>query len=346
MRRWCPAVLVLSIGCGGTTADESSDAATDGAPGDAAVDTSVTDTGAADAQDGGGDSGSTDSGSPDSGSPDVGPDVPLTGCITDKSAGTHVFKCAGVTYDVTIPAACTTKACGLVLDVHGATMTGRMEDANTQMRALGDKYGYVVIQPTAPGSAPTTSWTPGIDDDKVHSVLVEAIAVLGVDAKRVHMTGFSQGGMMTSRFLCRFAELFASVAPAAGTGCSFFGLDTPSREVPVLYLHGTKDVLVAFTEGVKQRDAAVAAWKMSGPTTLSSDASHSRKQWTSAKGTVFEFVQHDYKAPPVTLQGHCYPGSTDKGGEPGQLFSFACTPPSAFVWGEEVMKFFVAHPRT
>lgn len=344
MRCWCVALLGLSIGCGGTTAEEASDAAIDSGATDTAVDTSATDTGATDARDGGADGGSPDVGF-DAG-PDAALDVPLTGCITDKSAGTHVFKCAGVTYDVTIPAACTTKACGLVLDVHGATMTGRMEDANTQMRALGDKYGYVVIQPTAPGSAPTTSWTPGLDDDKVHAVLVEAIAVLGVDANRVHMTGFSQGGMMTSRFLCRFAELFASMAPAAGTGCSFLGLDAPSREVPVLYLHGTKDVLVAFTEGVKQRDAAVAAWKMSGPTTLSGDANHSCKQWTSAKGTVFEFVQHDYKAPPVTLQGHCYPGSTDKGSEPGQLFSFACTPPSAFVWGEEVMKFFVAHPRT
>jgi hypothetical protein len=33
------------------------------------------------------------------------------------------------------------------------------------------------------------------------------------------------------------------------------------------------------------------------------------------------------------------------GGEPGQVFGFACQPPNSFVWGDEVMKFFVAHPK-
>lgn len=275
---------------------------------------------------------------------DAGGDAVVAKCITDASAGTHTFSCAGVGYEVTIPPACTTTgACGLVLDVHGATMNAKMEDANTQMRALGQKYGYVVIQPSAPGAVPTTSWTPGVDDVKVHDVLVEAIAVLGVDPKRVHMTGFSQGGMMTSRFLCRWADLFASVAPAAGTGCTFVGADTPAREVPVLYLHGTADVLVAFSQGTAQRAGAVAAWKMTGPTVVASDAAFVRQRWTSPKGTVFEFVQHDYKASSLALQGHCYPGSTDKGTVPGQLFPFACVPPNAFVWGEEVMAFFRTH---
>lgn len=345
------ALALSAAACGGTTGDDAAD--------DGAVDAAVVDapSDAASGSDAGRDvAAETDATAPTDATTDApgdastdaaadtGPDAVTAKCITDGTAGTHTFTCAGVRYDVTVPAACTSKgACGLVLDVHGATMTAKMEDANTQMRALGQKYGYVVVQPTAPGSAPTTSWTPGADDVKVHDVLVEAIAVLGVDPKRVHMTGFSQGGMMTSRFLCRWAELFASVAPAAGTGCTFVGADAPSKEVPVLYLHGTADVLVAFSQGTAQRNAAVAAWKMTGPTTVTSDGAHTRQRWTSAKGTVFEFVQHDYKATSLALQGHCYPGSTDKGGEPGQLFSFACVPPNAFVWGEEVMAFFRAH---
>jgi len=43
--------------------------------------------------------------------------------------------------------------------------------------------------------------------------------------------------------------------------------------------------------------------------------------------------------------GHCYPGSTDhKSTVPGQVFGFACTDKSAFVWGKAAMDFFVAHP--
>jgi len=30
----------------------------------------------------------------------------------------------------------------------------------------------------------------------------------------------------------------------------------------------------------------------------------------------------------------------------GQLYSFACDSPNAFAWGEVVVDFFVAHPRT
>ena len=59
---------------------------------------------------------------------------------------------------------------------------------------------------------------------------------------------------------------------------------------------------------------------------------------------MFEFLQHDYSAGGV-INGHCYPGSTDPGGLPNQFFSFACTPPNGFVYGPEVMDFFLAHPQ-
>jgi polyhydroxybutyrate depolymerase len=290
-------------------------------------------------------SSSTDSATTMDGAPS---DSIATGCITDTSAGTHVFTCDGFKYDVTIPPACTSGGgkCGLVLDVHGATMSGKMEDNNTNMRALGAKFGYVVVQPNANPAPPSSSWNPGTDDDKVFAFLKLAISSLSIDDKRVHMTGFSQGGMMSSRFLCKHADVFASIAPAAGTGCSFTGADTPSMQIPVLYMHGTSDALVSFSAGTAQRDALIAAWKMTGETVVDSDAKHKHSRWTNASGTTFEFIQHDYQASSFVLRGHCYPGSKDlKGGEPGQLFGFACTDAAAFTWGDVVMQFFVDHPR-
>jgi hypothetical protein len=58
---------------------------------------------------------------------------------------------------------------------------------------------------------------------------------------------------------------------------------------------------------------------------------------------VFEFLSHDYVAASPILGGHCYPGSTDPGGQSGQLFPFGCVAPNDFTWGVEVMKFFMAH---
>ena len=76
---------------------------------------------------------------------------------------------------------------------------------------------------------------------------------------------------------------------------------------------------------------------------VESDSSHQWTRYKNAKGTVFEFIQHDYTGVAL-LGGHCYPGSTDPGGETGQLFSFKCDQTAAFNWGEAVMQFFLAHP--
>lgn len=331
-------LLVTLVGCGGSTEStpvepQTTDSAADGSESDSGATTEDTAAVPTDSQ-------------VDAAVLDAPSEAGATGCITELTAGTKVFGCDGLKYDVTVPAACVKGGCGLILDVHGATMSGKMEDNNTGLRALGDKHGFIVVQPNANPSPPSSSWNPAADDAKVFAFLESALTSYAVDRARVHMTGFSQGGMMTSRFLCKHADIFASVAPAAGTGCTFKGSDVPSREVPVLYIHGETDALVSYSLGTAQRDAAVAAWKLGPETTVSSDGSHNWTRRTSASGTVYEFISHRYEASSFVLKGHCYPGSKDlKGGEPGQVFGFACEGASAFVWGDQVMKFFRDHPK-
>ncbi|GMV39079.1 MAG: hypothetical protein AMXMBFR64_07950 [Myxococcales bacterium] len=280
----------------------------------------------------------------------TGPDgATPAGCVTTTSAGHHHLPCAGLSYELHIPTACVSGGCGVVLDVHGMTMSGDQEDANTGLRALGEKHGYVVVQPNATPDPPASSWSEA-DDPLVHGFLLDVIVALKIDPARVHMTGFSQGGFMTWRFLCKHADLFASVAPAAacaggGFGaCSFTGGDVPSRRVPTLFMHGTKDALVAFNCAKKQRDAVVAAWGLTETAVVSQDPNHLWTRW-EGEGALFEFVQHDYKAGSPILGGHCYPGSADlNGGLPGQLFGYGCLGTNAFTWGEALMEFFIAHP--
>jgi hypothetical protein len=277
---------------------------------------------------------------------DTGQPMP-SGCIVDVSSGDHQYDCDGIKYDVSIPAACLQSHCGLIVDVHGLTMSGKMEDNNTGLRALGVQYGYLVVQPNANPMPPLSSWNPTTDDDKVYAFTQLAAQVFRADPKRLHFTGFSQGGMMSFRFLCKHSDVFASIAPGAGTACSFSGSDTPPQQIPVLYMHGTQDALISFNLfAVPQRDAVVNGWQMGAGQVIQSDASYTWTRYTNASGNVFEFIQHDYAASSFVLKGHCYPGSPDlNGGEPGQLFGFACEPPNAFNWGQAVMQFFMAHPR-
>ena len=293
------------------------------------------------------------------------PEVVDDPCFPGAGAGHRVYACNGLRFDVEVPAACAGGGCGLILDVHGLTMSAAMEDANSELRARGGAAGFVVVQPSANPAPPQASWSES-DEPKVYDFLTRAIAVYAIDADRVHMTGFSQGGFMTWRFLCAHADLFASVAPAAAASscpvvgnpsgapaCSFTGAEVPSRKVPILYMHGrADDNYIPFACAQPQVDAIVSAWGLTAEGVVASSPTYTRTRWSDATGTVVELVVHDYSSsaqvPLVAasrLHGHCFPGSTDPGDQPGQLFSFRCQQPASFVWGAEVVDFFVAHPR-
>lgn len=272
------------------------------------------------------------------------------GCLMDVSAGHKTVTCdGGITYDVEIPAACTTGACGLIVDLHGYTMTGASEEANTGMRARGQANGYVVVQPTAPKDAfQQPSWDQATHVPLVFQFLSDLAASLPIDPKRIHAMGFSQGGGMTFRLLCTHADFFASIAPiGAIEGCEFAGANMPSEEVDVLQVHGHKDAVVNFQSvALPQREAALGAWPFGAPSTVEQDGKHKATRWTTASGTVFEFWEHDYETSAqvffVAIKGHCVPGGTDFSGMPA---GYSCEDVNTFVFGERAMQFFLAHPK-
>jgi polyhydroxybutyrate depolymerase len=279
-------------------------------------------------------------------------------CFPNPGVGHRLYPCNGIDFDVEVPASCAGGGCGIILDVHGLTMSAAMEDANTELRLRGAAAGFVVVQPSAKPAPPQASWSAS-DDPKIYDFLTRAIAVYAIDPDRVHMTGFSQGGFMTWRFLCAHADVFASVAPGAAASncgapaCSFTGAEVPSRKLPILYMHGRADQnYIPFACAQPQVDAIVSAWGLTADGVVASSPTYTRSRWSDSAGTVVELLAHDYSSsaqvPFVSasvLQGHCFPGSNDPGNQPGQLFSFRCQQPASFTWGTEVVDFFVAHPR-
>lgn len=269
-------------------------------------------------------------------------------CIKDVTAKPdHVFDCSGLKWNVSVPPACAAGGCGLIMDVHGFSMSGKMEDNNTKLAALGAKNGFIVVSPNADPAPPLSGWVAAEDDPKVFDFMQRTIKVFQVDKKRVHFTGFSQGGDMTWRFICDHSDVIASAAPAgfghsAQENCYSKG-KAPARPMPMLYMHGTKDALVNFSTAAAARDSVIKVLGLTDKSSVSGDSMHTWDRHTNAKGDVFEMLQHEYSGATL-LGGHCYPGSTDPGGEPGQVFSFKCDQTAAFNWGEAVMTFFLAHP--
>ncbi|OBB72885.1 esterase [Mycobacterium sp. 852014-52144_SCH5372336] len=144
---------------------------------------------------------------------------------------------------------------GLVLNLHGAGMTGPAQAGATNYNAIADQYGFVVAYPDgvdmswADGRGASVPDRQGTDDVGFLVALAERLREeYGVDAGHVFVTGTSAGGFMASRLACERADVFAAAAPVAGTLASGFPC-APSQPVSVLAVHGTADPVVPFTGG-------------------------------------------------------------------------------------------------
>lgn len=267
-----------------------------------------------------------------------------------------------VTYNV--PAGCAAGGCGLIVDVHGGSMDADQEDANTNMRALGARHGYIVAQPTAPpGVMPINNWGwgEGVVNASAAAIFAwveEALLRFRVDRSRVHFMGFSEGAGMTWRMLCGHADVFASVvviegnAGGAGSDCEF----TPSmRQIPVLLQSGVYDVPENWAGAQRTVRALTSAWNTTEGTVIAGDDTYNRTRYVSSTGVPFEFIKHTYIADYILL-GHCFPGINDTSfvhhtaaeapffgpfGCPGALSKRQ----SSYFIGDEAVDWFVRHPQ-
>jgi poly(3-hydroxybutyrate) depolymerase len=145
----------------------------------------------------------------------------------------------------------------LVVNLHGYAWNGQHQEDSTGMDAHADAHGYAVAYPDGPGG----KWAAGrccvtvaeqARDDVSYLVRVvqDAAVWTPVDPNRVYVVGFSNGGMMAWKALCRRPDVFAAAGSVAGslvTGC----LGTNAR---VIRVHGTADRTVPYYGGVGFHD--------------------------------------------------------------------------------------------
>jgi polyhydroxybutyrate depolymerase len=294
---------------------------------------------------------------------------PLAPCLgSAPPVGTTTYSCFGKTWTVTVPPQCSGSkgsgggggGCGLIVDIHGWNMDADMQDKNSGMRAAGAAHGYAVLQPTACCVAPATSWNMSAgsaDPDQIMAVATELGALLALDARRRHCTGFSQGGYMTWAMLGRFPDAWAAVAPTAAGN----GWPAATRPVPVLYQQGVHDGLVPIASGRAAIAALRAAGGLDAEAAVASGAGFNHSRFTSSRAGapgVVEFVQHAYVGSPVgplPIWGHCFAGSVDVPAGvagallAGQIMNFGCPfeagEQAGYSYSDTVIAFFVAHPK-
>ena len=297
------------------------------------------------------DDGSVDSGmAPDEGaaasSADLYPIEPPVAddCITDVSAGDHTYNCQGITFLTLVDPQCIERACGLIVDVHGATMSGEVMRVNNRLHELAPPEGYIAVQPTAPSGA----WDLRGDPPAIADFIERMIAAFHLNTRRIHITGFSMGSGVSFWFLCNRPDLIASAGPVTGKSADqvrvqdtdmscIEALDSAWQpRVPILFMSGTEDTALSIDAARQRTEGIVARLGLQGGDEVDGDSQWRRRRWTGADAMVFEFLEHDYAG---AVAGHCIPGPT-----PDPIYG--CTSGGVTLdWGETVLQFFVRHPK-
>lgn len=142
----------------------------------------------------------------------------------------------------------------LVVDIHGWSSNAEQQRIISGIYALSDAKGFLAVWPDGwknAWNANLCCGNPELDDVAFIRAVVDAVkAQANVDARRIYVTGLSNGGAMSHRLACDAADLFAAAAPMAfplaydpATGCQ------PSRSIPVLTVMGLTDMLVRYDDG-------------------------------------------------------------------------------------------------
>ena len=288
---------------------------------------------------------STDAGAPPAMQP-IDPPV-ADDCIKDVSAGDHTFSCDGLTYLVWVDASCTTHACGLIFDIHGATMSGAQMRDNTLLYKIAPSKGYIVVNPSATASNTGGTWDLTNDPPKAADFMDRMIKAFHVDPKRIHVGGFSQGSIMTFWFLCNHNTAIASAAPVSGaTGVEC--LDDSWPRVPIFYENGTKDQASTIDAAKMMVDKIVSQLKLTGGMEIDGDGHYTRKRWEGDGGMLFDYIEHDYGGQPA-LDGHCIPGGVDTSNMGKNNFGLnatTCTTGDIQIhWGELALQWYLDHPK-
>jgi polyhydroxybutyrate depolymerase len=192
----------------------------------------------------------------------------LTGFSADKNqqknkTGYIIFDGLKRTYLIHLPSSGFNHQPPVVFVLHGGGGSGEkmIKLTNGGFNKLADKKGFIVVYPDgfennwndgrSMSEANYVTFKNNIDDTGFISALIdELIKKYNADAKRVFVTGMSNGAMMSYRLGCELSGKIAAIAPVAGNiPANFINHCKPSNPVSVLAINGDADPLMPYNGG-------------------------------------------------------------------------------------------------
>ena len=292
--------------------------------------------------------------------------IPLPGCasLPAARAGVQTVQCDAadtirgnqIGYTLAVPATCVTGGCGVVLDVHGYTMSANIQDHQDEMRSKGNARGMIVLQPSAPAprGPRTGSWVPAFHHQQIIAFLRHTVALFDADRRSVHVMGYSQGGFAAWNILCLAPDLICSAAPlaasgldpwsGAGYGDQCFSGDGPTIPRAVLYTTGQTDKLALYEYAPQQvaNLQRIYGWRDEDAAVVHG-RDYTQRTWTTTQGMIFSYIDHTYNIAGSrgrSLGGHCFPTAMP---DPCAELRNCYRCSAEFTWSDVVLDFFEAN---
>jgi polyhydroxybutyrate depolymerase len=149
----------------------------------------------------------------------------------------------------------------LVFVFHGGTGNAQSAVRMSGFNAVAEREGFIVVYPNGSGRLADDkllTWNAGnccgyaqeqeIDDvGFIRQVVDELEAGMKIDPRRIYAAGLSNGAMLAQRLGCEASDIFAAIAPVAGT-LNYAQCD-PVKPISVIEFHGTADQHVPYDGG-------------------------------------------------------------------------------------------------
>ncbi|MFJ9532030.1 alpha/beta hydrolase family esterase [Herbaspirillum sp. NPDC101396] len=210
-------------------------------------------------------------------------------------AGSYANTAGSRRYKVYVPSGYDGEAMPLVVMLHGCTQDPDDFARGTQMNALAEEQGFLVVYPAqeaSDNSSKCWNWFKAMDQQRdqgepslIAGITNEVINQYGLDRKQVFVAGLSAGGAMAIIMGSTYPDLYQAVGVhsglpyasasdltsalsamrgASGTSLSSSrrgGASAKLQAIPVIVFHGDRDATVSPSNGTGLIDDFVARFE-------------------------------------------------------------------------------------
>ena len=189
----------------------------------------------------------------------------------------------------------------LIIQMHGYNQDAAYQKNAAKWESVADTGRFVVVFPDGQNKA----WDTGGDKDLnfIKAIINEMNNKYGIDKKRVYVSGFSMGGMMSYVVANKMSDQIAAIAPVSGGGAP----SLCKRPMPIIHTHGTTDDVVNYNNTVNTLKQWVPFNKCSSNSTVTKPYPAS-KPGSAASLEVWSGCSDDVEIRLLTIagKGHWY----------------------------------------